>query len=65
MPLSQLITDMKLAGLTEVGQPDVLTVDQDTLDDIREHFGASTDDSSLQVTKYVLILPYFINVEYS
>ena len=52
MSSSQLITDMKLAGLTEVGQPDVLTVDQDTLDDIREHFGASTDDSSLQVTKY-------------
>ena len=52
MSSSQLITDMKLAGLTEVGQPDVLTVDQDTLDDIREHFGAPTDDSSLQVTKY-------------
>jgi len=59
MPLSQLITDMKLAGLTEVGQPDVLTVDQDTLDDIREHFGASTDDSSLQVVRVTGVKPNF------
>lgn len=57
-PSSQLVTDMKLAGMTEVGTPEVVAVDQDTLDDIRDHFGVSKD-TSLQVIRVTGVKPNF------
>ena len=58
-PSSQLVTDMKLAGMTDVGTPEVVAVGQDTLDDIRDHFGVDPQDTSLQVTERRLILTLF------
>lgn len=57
-PSSQLVTDMKLAGMTEVGTSEVVAVDQDTLDDIRDHFGVS-QDTSLQVIRVTGVKPNF------
>jgi len=58
-PSSQLVTDMKLAGMTDVGTPEVVAVDQDTLDDIRDHFGVDPQDTSIQVVRVTGVKPNF------
>lgn len=49
---------MKLAGLTEVSQPEVVTVDDETKKDIMSHFEMK-EDSSLQVVRLQGVKPNF------
>lgn len=42
---SKLVTNMKLAGLSSVAPPEVMTIDDDTAADIREHFQIKEPDT--------------------
>jgi len=55
---SELVANMKLAGLTEVSQPEVVTVDDETKKDIMSHFELK-EDSSLQVVRLQGVKPNF------
>ena len=55
---SKLVTDMKLASLSSVAPPEVMTIDDDTAADIREHFQIK-EQETIKVVKVNCEKPNF------